>query len=1844
MPDLGNLWYSLGIKDNTKDVIPKIAQRIQDELSKNPSKIKVGSVELSSGAAQSLLASLERQVANSAIAAKISSLTLDSSAVSSLVTQVQDALSASRFSLRGLDVSGLKTAIATAVKDSIEASKGDISDKIRKAIAAGGQNIPVTINAAKIAKSIADEMAKQSVKITRLSFDGNVVSRQIEDALRGKQFKINLVVDKMSVEAAVQDALMRQGMKGLGGFSASDARLAKAQNDALRAADRHALAQAKLAAMHDRASRAAEKHSRYEKAISDQMRTSTQVATILGNAIGNVFSVYAVKSFLTEVVKVGGELEKQRLAMGAIMGDTYQASEIYNKVAKLSMISPFDVEDLMKYSKQLNAFGIKYSELYDTTKRLSDIAAAVGVDFGRIAYEFGQTSARGWLDGRELRMFANSGIPLLQKLAEYYTKARNEIVSAAEVREMITKREVSFQDVKAVLWEMTNAGGEFYQMQEVMAESLAAKWRNLGNAWNLMMGDIAESGVGKGLKTLAEVLTDLTNNWGTVATVIGLVSTKMVAATLTQRTYNTALAAGTKEALAMMEAESVRANMMRAYGSGTAGAFATGLAAGYRTITKEAFASAVATGRLTSAQLQQLVVSRNMPAFYYDLSKAERIAYLQTLGFAEAEAKAAVGSSVLSARLGQLTGQFAAMAKAMLFNPSTFIFAGISGAIMLWERYQDQTKKSEERTEKVMEKAKQGYKNLQETLNSNLLQVRPDSDAGFKTAIDEMKTAIKDYAPDWQDIFVEAFGNGAQESVKSMAEQYDFLKGKLDELKESYETLIMLKGIFEGANDETKGWLELWDDSALTNMKDANDALSSFNKELLSIASNEMPAAQKFVNMLASANSDFASWINSDAGQKASMVQKLSKAVREYYAASQQILTNSQNGDLRALRSMLSMAIDLQNEMQTAADDVNTLADQIEARLKAMQSDTYDPYSAGSKRALRMQVDVELDEGNITDPVIRNMLHNLLVGKGLEDAIVNADYEDVTDKKEPKNEPKEDKTDHQLKAWQERFKKLKEAYSEFKRWYDLYKNEVQAAEKTKENPLFADLDVDPSQLKKNLETLRNEIKETTKARRDFKLQVGGEIVSIDYNSIKDAASKAADAMKEQLAEESKRWNLAKQFNESGVNWDEAVRISFGVDLQVWDRQSRAMAERLKSAMQTAGMALDAGEEFGVSFKMNGKDAETYFGKNGDLYQLWKQTKDQIEKNGLDLYSKSAGSIKSFANIEEQIKSLQDRMVDDMSAAIEGGADEVAINGLRAWYNEQISKLRQEFFEGSDVYKKLTQDTTNFGVAKLTELRNLAKRIKEAMDSGTASTDKNGNLVRAFTLGGKDYEVTERSYESIVKLIAKLEKKSQSATESFKRMWKWLNGGDKELKFADVAKDIQAVFASLGETAEQLSQLFGTDTNAGKVASAIGGSFKGLQQITEAFDMFKSGDYLGGINGTLQGINTAVSAIQSLMPEDKNAKLIDAMHDMQASFEKSIDNLSFIMQRQNVDDAYKTYLEQQERILELQRLTAENIKEQAQNYRDHFFVGAARNYHSVGSYIDDYLSGNDWDRLNQLLGVSNVDELLSMSSKQWFDLITQLPDVWRKIQDAISADKDNPVSETLAQDIEEYSEMWKQMQEQSAAWAEYVTGVAFADVQSSFDSLIKNMSASWQDYTDSFEEQMFNAIVRYEQLQRLGTEEEGLQAEYYRKLAEFSTGGYTAEEIAELRAMWEDMAHISEDIKEDASALSGWDGGKAASSLSSAIQGVSAEQVDLLAAYANGIRGDMSVTRAMVEQMVLSLMPTMGINASAQLAQLNLISENTRQIAESNAAIRDYVESLDARLRSVVEGTERIYVR
>lgn len=205
--------------------------------------------------------------------------------------------------------------------------------------------------------------------------------------------------------------------------------------------------------------------------------------------------VFGAQQFFNSIVQTGGEIVQQHVALRSILGDVQKADELFAQTQQLALQSPFKFGELNRDVKQLAAFGVEANDLYDTTKRLADIASGLGVDFGRLGLAFGQVKARSWLDGKELRQFAYAGLPLLQKITDLYNsegKNGRKNYTQADVKKMISGRQVSFEDVQKVLWKMTDEGGQFYNMQLVLSETLLGRWNKLVDAWDIMLGKFAE--------------------------------------------------------------------------------------------------------------------------------------------------------------------------------------------------------------------------------------------------------------------------------------------------------------------------------------------------------------------------------------------------------------------------------------------------------------------------------------------------------------------------------------------------------------------------------------------------------------------------------------------------------------------------------------------------------------------------------------------------------------------------------------------------------------------------------------------------------------------------------------------------------------------------------------------------------------------------------------------------------------------------------------------------------------------------------------------------------------------------------------------------------------------------------------------------------------------------------------------------------------------------------------------------------------------------------------------------------------------------------------------------------
>lgn len=247
---------------------------------------------------------------------------------------------------------------------------------------------------------------------------------------------------------------------------------------------------------------------RVKRSQSSVLNTTDQ----LTRKIALLFSVSAIQEYVEKLVSVRGEFELQQRALQAILQNKDEANALWEKTVALAVKSPFQVKELVTYTKQLAAYKIEADKLYDTTKMLADVSAGLGVDMGRLILAYGQVKAANYLRASEVRQFTEAGVGLLQELATMYTELEGRMVSVGEVQARITKRMVAFGDVEEVFKRITSAGGIFYNMQEIQAETLAGMISNLKDNFDVMFNEIGKANDGV-LKGFINILNTIVAQW-----------------------------------------------------------------------------------------------------------------------------------------------------------------------------------------------------------------------------------------------------------------------------------------------------------------------------------------------------------------------------------------------------------------------------------------------------------------------------------------------------------------------------------------------------------------------------------------------------------------------------------------------------------------------------------------------------------------------------------------------------------------------------------------------------------------------------------------------------------------------------------------------------------------------------------------------------------------------------------------------------------------------------------------------------------------------------------------------------------------------------------------------------------------------------------------------------------------------------------------------------------------------------------------------------------------------------------------------------------------------------------
>ena len=240
-------------------------------------------------------------------------------------------------------------------------------------------------------------------------------------------------------------------------------------------------------------------------------------------------AVYAsfqyTSQFLTNIREVTAQFELQRISLGAIIQDQQKANQIFAEIKSFALTSPLKILDLTKYAKQVAAYGFAADRVFDVTKRLADISVGLGVDMGRLTLAVSQIKAATVLKASELRQLTETGLPMLDLLSKKLTETQGKLVSAADVMDLISKRAISYEMVEEILYDLTDAGGMFYNMQVKQSQTLFGMWSKLGDAAAIMYDQIGNtSSINAGMKLAIRSIESMMRNWKTTARVLDSVA------------------------------------------------------------------------------------------------------------------------------------------------------------------------------------------------------------------------------------------------------------------------------------------------------------------------------------------------------------------------------------------------------------------------------------------------------------------------------------------------------------------------------------------------------------------------------------------------------------------------------------------------------------------------------------------------------------------------------------------------------------------------------------------------------------------------------------------------------------------------------------------------------------------------------------------------------------------------------------------------------------------------------------------------------------------------------------------------------------------------------------------------------------------------------------------------------------------------------------------------------------------------------------------------------------------------------------------------------------------------
>ena len=259
------------------------------------------------------------------------------------------------------------------------------------------------------------------------------------------------------------------------------------------------------------------------------------------------FTLQGAQSFISQMVAVRSEFQQLEISFGTMLKSKEKANALMAQLTDLAAKTPFGLQEVSDGAKRLLAFQIPAQEVTETLRRMGDVAAGLSVPMGQLIHVYGQVKAQGKLMTNDLYQFMNAGIPIIAELSKVVGK------SETEIKDMVSAGKIGFPEIQAVIKNMTDEGGLFYNLMAEQSKTLSGQLSNLEDSFANILNEIGKASEGvvsgaingvafllENYQTLGKIIAGLIATYGTYRA--ALIATATVQQVVAARTAGMTIA------------------------------------------------------------------------------------------------------------------------------------------------------------------------------------------------------------------------------------------------------------------------------------------------------------------------------------------------------------------------------------------------------------------------------------------------------------------------------------------------------------------------------------------------------------------------------------------------------------------------------------------------------------------------------------------------------------------------------------------------------------------------------------------------------------------------------------------------------------------------------------------------------------------------------------------------------------------------------------------------------------------------------------------------------------------------------------------------------------------------------------------------------------------------------------------------------------------------------------------------------------------------------------------------------------------------------------------------------